>query len=104
MMDFSFFLRYRDKYTFVHLGPAAPLLSPVQPGADFFDPAEVKNLLDSKRYFKGFCNKCDHTSDVANHDVALCALGCLVNHLERLMVSLRTMAYFLCVICMVLFW
>ncbi|KAM3394970.1 DNA mismatch repair protein MSH7 isoform X1 [Capsicum galapagoense] len=68
-------------------GPAAPLLSPVQPGADFFDPAEVKNLLDSKRYFKGFCNKCDHTSDVANHDVALCALGCLVNHLERLMLD-----------------
>lgn len=68
-------------------GPAAPLLSPVQPGADFIDPAEVKNFLDLKGYFKGFCNKWDHTFDGANHDVALCALGSLVNHLERLMLD-----------------
>ncbi|KAJ8568890.1 hypothetical protein K7X08_032587 [Anisodus acutangulus] len=68
-------------------GPAAPLLSPVQPGADFVDPAEVKNFLDLKGYFKGFCSKWDHTFDGANHGVALCALGSLVNHLERLMLD-----------------
>lgn len=68
-------------------GPAAPLLSPVQPGADFVDPAEVKNFLDLKGYFKRSCNKWDHTFDGENHDVALCALGILVNHLERLMLD-----------------
>ncbi|KAK4370225.1 hypothetical protein RND71_009700 [Anisodus tanguticus] len=68
-------------------GPAAPLLSPVQPGADFVDPAKVKNFLDLKGYFKGFCSKWDHTFDGANHDVALCALGSLANHLERLMLG-----------------
>ncbi|OIT00388.1 PREDICTED: DNA mismatch repair protein MSH7 isoform X1 [Nicotiana attenuata] len=69
-------------------GPAAPLLSPVQPGADFVDPAEVKNFLDLKGYFKRYCNKWDHTFDgVMSHDVALCALGSLVNHLERLMLD-----------------
>ncbi|KAK4368411.1 hypothetical protein RND71_012203 [Anisodus tanguticus] len=68
-------------------GPATPLLSPVQPGADFVDPAEVKIFLDLKGYFKGFCSKWDHTFDGANHGVALCALGSLVNHLERLMLD-----------------
>ncbi|WMV37277.1 hypothetical protein MTR67_030662 [Solanum verrucosum] len=68
-------------------GPAAPLLSPVQPGADFVDPAEVKNFLDLKGYFKRSCNKWDHTFDGENHNVALCALGILVNHLERLMLD-----------------
>ncbi|XP_055825001.1 DNA mismatch repair protein MSH7 isoform X2 [Solanum dulcamara] len=68
-------------------GPAAPLLSPVQPGAEFVDPAEVKNFLDLKGYFKGSCNKWDHAVDGENHDVALCALGTLVNHLERLMLD-----------------
>ncbi|XP_059286682.1 DNA mismatch repair protein MSH7 isoform X3 [Lycium ferocissimum] len=68
-------------------GPAAPLLSPVQPGSDFADPAEVKHFLDLKGYFKGFCNKRDQTFDGANHDVALCALGSLVYHLERLMLD-----------------
>nr|XP_016505221.1 PREDICTED: DNA mismatch repair protein MSH7-like isoform X1 [Nicotiana tabacum] len=69
-------------------GSAAPLLSPFQPGADFVDPAEVKNFLDLKGYFKGSCNKWDHTFDgVRSHDVALCALGSLVNHLERLMLD-----------------
>lgn len=71
-------------------------MSPVQPGADFVDPAEVKNFLDLKGYFKGSCNRWDHTFDgVTSHDVALCALGSLVNHLERLMVSLRTVTYLL---------
>ncbi|XP_016491813.2 DNA mismatch repair protein MSH7-like isoform X1 [Nicotiana tabacum] len=69
-------------------GPAAPLMSPVQPGADFVDPAEVKNFLDLKGYFKGSCNRWDHTFDgVTSHDVALCALGSLANHLERLMLD-----------------
>ncbi|KAG5595362.1 hypothetical protein H5410_036594 [Solanum commersonii] len=74
--------------------PAAPLLSPVQPGADFVDPAEVKNFLDLKGYFKRSCNKWDHTFDGENHDVALCALGILVNHLERLMMRSYIMVLF----------
>lgn len=62
-------------------------LSPVLPATDFVDASEVRNLIQSKGYFKGSSNPWNHAFDGAtNQDVALCALGGLIGHLSRMMV------------------
>lgn len=73
----------------VCIGGTALQLSPVQPLTDFVDASEVKNLIKSKRYFKGSCDFLEYTLDgVMHHDLALCALGGLIGHLSRLKVRL----------------
>ncbi len=78
------------------LGPATLQTSPVQPITDFLDASEVRNLVHLKEYFKGSSNLWDNLLDgVMHHDIALCALGGLISHLSRLMVSLPVSFFFL---------
>lgn len=50
--------------------------------------SDVRNVIQLKRYFKGSGNKWDQALEgVMHHDLALCALGGLISHLSRLMVS-----------------
>jgi hypothetical protein len=70
-------------------GSTALQLSPVLPGTDFVDASEVKNLIQSKDYFKWSTNPWNHALDSIMHqDISLCALGGLIGHLSRLMVCL----------------
>lgn len=56
---------------------------------DFLEASEVRNLVQLKGYFKGSSTLWDHVLDnVMHHDIALSALGGLISHLSRLMVSL----------------
>jgi len=71
------------------VGPATAQTSPVQPITDFLDASEVRNLIHLKGYFKGSSNLWENLLEgVMHHDIALCALGGLISHLSRLMVSL----------------
>lgn len=64
-------------------------LTPVMPVAGFPNSSDVMNLIQSKDYFKRCSSLLNCALDgVVRHDVALCALGGLVNHMSRLMVSL----------------
>lgn len=76
---------------FIYLaGTTAVQLSPGF-STDFLDASEVRNMIQSKGYFKGSPNSYFNAFDgVVHHDVAVCALGGLVGHMSRLMVSLRT--------------
>lgn len=50
--------------------------------------SDVRNVIQLKGYFKGSGNKWDQALEgVMHHDLALCALGGLISHLSRLMVS-----------------
>ncbi|XP_022882429.1 DNA mismatch repair protein MSH7 isoform X2 [Olea europaea var. sylvestris] len=70
------------KYTLA--GSTLSQLSPAQPGHDFGEVLEVRNLIQSKGYFRGSCIRWDHVLDGVMHgDLALCALGGLINHLSR---------------------
>ncbi|KAL2479725.1 DNA mismatch repair protein MSH7 [Abeliophyllum distichum] len=70
------------KYTFA--GSTLSQLSPAQPGHNFGEVLEVRNLIQSQGYFRGSCIACDHVVDgVVRGDLALCALGGLINHLSR---------------------
>ena len=70
-------------------GSSAPQLTPMQPITDFADASEVRNLIQMKGYFKGSSNLWNHALDnVMHHDVSLSALGGLISHLSRLLVSL----------------
>lgn len=61
----------------------------MQPITAFADASEVRNLVHSKGYFKGSLNLQNHAlKSVIHPDVTLSALGGLINHLSRLMVSL----------------
>lgn len=72
------------KYSLI--GSTALQLSPVLPGTDFVDASEVKNLIQSKDYFKWSSNPWNHALDSIMHqDISLCALGGLIGHLSRLM-------------------
>ncbi|KZV29596.1 cell division control protein 48 C isoform 1 [Dorcoceras hygrometricum] len=57
--------------------------------ADAFGEAvEVKNSIESNRYFIGSYYSWESVLDeVAHHDLAICALGGLINHLARLMLN-----------------
>ncbi|XP_073141498.1 DNA mismatch repair protein MSH7 isoform X2 [Henckelia pumila] len=57
--------------------------------ADAFGEAvEVINSIESNRYFSGSSDSWHSVLDgVAHHDLALCALGGLINHLARLMLN-----------------
>ncbi|XP_052182487.1 DNA mismatch repair protein MSH7 [Diospyros lotus] len=72
------------KYTLT--GSAASQLTPVQPAVDFIDSSEVRNFIQSKRYFKGCSDTYNCFLDGIMHPaLALCALGGLISHLSRLM-------------------
>lgn len=78
---------FRTAFLFI-AGSAALQLTPVQPVNDFVDPSEVKSLIQSKGYFKGSSNSWNHGLDsVIDHEITLSALGALVGHLSRVMVS-----------------
>lgn len=63
-------------------------LTPVQSLTDVVT-SEVSNLVHLKGYFKGSSNSLDHAlNKVIHRETTMCALGGLVNHLARLMVSL----------------
>lgn len=60
----------------------------MQPVTDFVDASEVSNLIQLKGYFKGSSNSWNHGLDgVVHHEISLPALGTLIDHLSRLMVS-----------------
>ncbi|XP_065851498.1 DNA mismatch repair protein MSH7 [Euphorbia lathyris] len=67
-------------------GSTALQLTPVQPSSDFVDTSEVRNLIQSKGYFRGSSNPWNDSLDSISHnDVALSALGELIGHLSRMM-------------------
>lgn len=92
---FSFFViesaidRYRERclIIFVYLAGSALQLTPVQPVNDFVDASEVSKVIQLKGYFKGSSNSWNHGLDGVHHDITLPALGTLIDHLSRLMVS-----------------
>ena len=62
-------------------------LTPTFPVNGFPGDIGVKDVIQSKKYFKNSCDLWDHLLDgVTNHEVTLCALGGLIDHLSRLMV------------------
>ncbi|PPD72959.1 hypothetical protein GOBAR_DD30144 [Gossypium barbadense] len=70
-----------------HRGTTAVQLSPGF-STDFLDASEVRNMIQSKGYFKGSPNSYFNAFDgVVHHDVAVCALGGLVSHMSRLMLK-----------------
>ncbi|KAJ6362515.1 hypothetical protein OIU78_002839 [Salix suchowensis] len=72
------------KYSLI--GSTALQLSPVLSGTDFVDASEVRNLIQSKDYFKRSTNPWNCALDSIMHrDLSLCALGGLIGHLSRLM-------------------
>ncbi|KAB2076854.1 hypothetical protein ES319_A06G067600v1 [Gossypium barbadense] len=73
------------KYSFS--GTKAVQLSPGF-STDFLDASEVRNMIQSKGYFKGSPNSYFNAFDgVVHHDFAMCALGGLVSHMSRLMLK-----------------
>ncbi|KAK1396879.1 DNA mismatch repair protein MSH7 [Heracleum sosnowskyi] len=63
-------------------------ITPVQTSTTFADQFEVRNLIQSKGYFKGFCNNLDYAFDGIMHcDLSFRALGGLITHLSRLMLD-----------------
>ncbi|WCJ42434.1 DNA mismatch repair protein MSH7 [Euphorbia peplus] len=77
-------LKALKKYSFT--GSTALQLTPVQPSSDFLDTSGVRKLIQSKGYFKGSSNTWDDALDSISHnDVALSALGGLIDHLSRMM-------------------
>ena len=76
------------------VGSTAVQLSPALSVTDFLDASEVRNMIQSNGYFKESPNSYINALDgVMHHDVALCALGGLVSHLSRLMVSACRLAF-----------
>ncbi|XP_075514538.1 LOW QUALITY PROTEIN: DNA mismatch repair protein MSH7 [Primulina tabacum] len=62
--------------------------SQLTPADAFCEAMEVKNSIVSNRYFSGSCDSWHSVLDgVAQHNLALCALGGLINHLARLMLN-----------------
>ncbi|XP_031269580.1 DNA mismatch repair protein MSH7 isoform X2 [Pistacia vera] len=69
-------------------GYTAVQLTPAMPTTDFVDASEVKNLIQSKGYFKGSSAPWNSALDcVMQHDISLSALGGLISHLSRLMLD-----------------
>lgn len=77
-----------DCVSVYHAGSAALQLTPVQSLTDFSDASEVRNVIQLKGYFKGSSNSWNHGLDSEiHHEITLSALGVLIGHLSRLMVS-----------------
>lgn len=74
---------------YVHIaGSAAMQLTAVQSISDSVDASEVKNLIQLKEYFKASSKSWNHGLDsVIDHEITLSALGALIGHLSRVMVS-----------------
>ena len=93
-------LSWKRGFIFVYLyfflaGSGAVKLTPILPGSDFVDASEVRNLIQSKGYFKGCSNTWNGTIDgIMQNEIAVCALGGLIGHLSRLMVRLLARPYF----------
>lgn len=69
-----------------HIGPTQSELSP---GDAFGEASEVRNIIESKSYFRGSCDLWHHVIDgILDRDLALCAIGGLTNHLLRLKVNM----------------
>ncbi|XP_030472662.2 DNA mismatch repair protein MSH7 [Syzygium oleosum] len=69
-------------------GNMAVQLTPVMPVAGFPNSSDVMNLIQSKDYFKRCSSLSNCALDgVVRHDVALCALGGLIDHMSRLMLD-----------------
>ncbi|XP_021723674.1 DNA mismatch repair protein MSH7-like [Chenopodium quinoa] len=63
-------------------------ITPMLPVNGFLEAAEVKAVIQTKKYFKDSGNLWDHLLDgVTNHEFTLCALGGLIDHLSRLMLD-----------------
>lgn len=70
-------------------GSTALQLTPVQSITELVN-SDISDLVHSKGYFKGSSHSLDHVlSKVINREIALCALGGLIGHLDRLMVCFR---------------
>lgn len=59
----------------------------VTPSIDFLDASKIRKLIHSKGYFRGPNSWSLAFDCLLNHDLVICALGELVGHLSRLMVS-----------------
>ncbi|KAL7093523.1 hypothetical protein ACP275_11G045500 [Erythranthe tilingii] len=60
--------------------------SQLNPTDAFGEALEVRNIIETNRYFNGSCDSWHRILDgVVHRDPALCALGGLINHLSRLM-------------------
>ncbi|XP_024516949.1 DNA mismatch repair protein MSH7 isoform X1 [Selaginella moellendorffii] len=76
---------------YIRPGSLPLVLTPLQPGADFPEPATVLELISSRGYFQE-CVKCSGQQpgfpgvlDTVDHkDAAMTALGALVSHLHRI--------------------
>ncbi|XP_021741550.1 DNA mismatch repair protein MSH7-like [Chenopodium quinoa] len=63
-------------------------ITPMLPVNGFLEAAEVKAVIQTKKYFKNSGNLWDHLLDgVTNHEFTLRALGGLIDHLSRLMLD-----------------
>ncbi|XP_011078349.1 DNA mismatch repair protein MSH7 isoform X2 [Sesamum indicum] len=75
--------RALKKYTLTGSTP-----SQLNPWDTFGEASEVRNIIESSRYFNGFSDSWHHISDGAMlGDLELCALGGLISHLSRLMLN-----------------
>ncbi|KAK6151778.1 hypothetical protein DH2020_014413 [Rehmannia glutinosa] len=62
--------------------------SQLNPSDCFGEALEVRNIIQSNRYFNGSCDSWHHILDgVVHRDLALCALGGVISHLSRLMLN-----------------
>ncbi|KAK3439228.1 hypothetical protein EUGRSUZ_C03861 [Eucalyptus grandis] len=69
-------------------GNMAVQLTPMMPVAGFPNSSDVMNLIQSKDYFKRSSSLSNCALDgVGRHDVALSALGGLIDHMSRLMLD-----------------
>ncbi|KAK7364055.1 hypothetical protein VNO80_12398 [Phaseolus coccineus] len=68
-------------------GSAAQQFTPVQSITDLVS-SEIRDLINSKGYFKGSSHSLDHVlNNVIHREITLSALGGLIGHLDRLMLS-----------------
>ncbi|KAL3653095.1 Mismatch repair protein msh3 [Castilleja foliolosa] len=75
--------RALKKYSLTGLTP-----SQLNPSDAFGEALEVRNIIQSNRYFSGSCDSWHHIFEGVEHrDLALCALGGLIGHMSRLMLN-----------------
>ncbi|GAB2292219.1 DNA mismatch repair protein msh7 [Dionaea muscipula] len=70
------------------MGSTGMQMTTVPPGNGFLDSEEINRVIQSNGYFKGFASM-EHLliNGVTHHEVTLCALGGLIDHLSRLMLD-----------------
>jgi len=67
-------------------GSSIQQFTPVQSITDLVN-SEIRDLINSKGYFKGSSDSLDHVlNNVIHREITLSALGGLIGHLDRLMV------------------